>query len=353
MSRSVLAFAGLLMVLVLSGSVRADEELQPTHVEIEPLTFELGHEGSLETIAMDRGGRLLAGVSWAKPGVPGEPPPAAPVEPQPPRRGGARQPPPGPAGPREYAVRVLDAADGRVVETWPLDVAPKMLHGCDDGTILVGSNGAFRLLNEKGEVTTKVGFGDFLDGEFADAHCSGVTADAKHFFVAFGHGWSLRATEDIVRFDRDLSNAKLIVKQQFGCCAHIDLDVRGDELLVAENSRHRVNRFDHDGNRLGTWGRRDRVGIEGFAACCNPVNFDFGPDGVLYTAESGIGRVKTYKPDGEYLGFVGWVDTTKFDRGSRLAAMSCYIPIEVSADGDRVYVMDVRANFIRVLQRKK
>jgi hypothetical protein len=73
---------------------------------------------------------------------------------------------------------------------------------------------------------------------------------------------------------------------------------------------------------------------------------------VLYTAESGIGRVKRYTADGKYLGMVGYVDTTKFDGGSRLAAQSCYIPVEVADDGKRVYVMDVRAQIIRVLEQK-
>jgi hypothetical protein len=44
------------------------------------------------------------------------------------------------------------------------------------------------------------------------------------------------------------------------------------------------------------------------------VNFDFAPNGTLYTAESGVGRVKKYSPQGEFLGLVGYVDTTKFDR---------------------------------------
>lgn len=78
-----------------------------------------------------------------------------------------------------------------------------------------------------------------------------------------------------------------------------------DELLIAENSRHCVNRFDLDGKPLGKWGKRDRTGIEGFAACCNPVNIDIGPDNVLYTAESGIGRIKNTHPKASTLAW--WV----------------------------------------------
>ena len=72
---------------------------------------------------------------------------------------------------------------------------------------------------------------------------------------------------------------------------------------------------------------------------------------MLFTAESGVGRVKKYTADGKFLGLVGYVDTTKFDGGSPLAATSCYIPIEVNADASRIYVMDVRAAIIRVLAK--
>jgi hypothetical protein len=77
-----------------------------------------------------------------------------------------------------------------------------------------------------------------------------------------------------------------------------------------------------------------------------------GPGGVYFAAESGVGRVKKYATDGKFLGLVGYVDTTKFDGGSALAAQSCYIPIEVNRDASRIYVMDVRAHIIRVLAAK-
>ena len=164
-------------------------------------------------------------------------------------------------------------------------------------------------------------------------------------------GNSTRATEDFYRFKRDLTEPVKIVERQYGCCSHIDLRVANGELLIAENSRHRVNRFDLDGKPIATWGQRDRTNLAGFTACCNPCNFDFGPGGVLYTAESGVGRVKKYTADGKFLGLVGYVDTTKFDNGSQLAAQSCYIPMEVNADASRIYVMDVRAAIIRVLAK--
>ena len=252
----------------------------------------------------------------------------------------------------QYGIRVI-SLDGSVKAEWPMPddgPHPKMIHACDDGTVYVAGHGKMASYDKNGKRLAMADI-DKLSGDKSLA--AGMFVSDKHVFLAVGTGNSMRATEDIYRFNRDLTEVKKIIEQQYGCCSHIDMQVMNGELLIAENSRHRVNRFDLDGKPLGRWGKRDRTGIEGFAACCNPVNIDIGPDNVLYTAESGIGRIKKYTPEGEYLGVVGYVETTEFDRGSRLAAQTCYIPIEVNMDASRVYVVDVRANLIRVLAPRK
>lgn len=248
-----------------------------------------------------------------------------------------------------YALKVV-SPDGKVLATWPMHdgLQPKMIFGCDDGTVYVAGGGRLAQFTADGRLVKMVDT-DKIYGQKAAA--SGLCADAAHVFIAFGMGNSTRATEDFYRFKRDLSDPEKIVERQYGCCSHIDVRVANGELLIAENSRHRVNRFDLDGKPIATWGRRERENLAGFTACCNPCNFDFGPGGVLYTAESGVGRVKKYTADGKFLGLVGYVDTTKFDGGSQLAAQSCYIPMEVNADASRIYVMDVRAAIIRVLAK--
>jgi len=342
----VLCRMSLVLPILLSGAALADEPTT-THVEVDPIKIDLGSVGKIETMAMNRHGNLLLGVSWSTAKNAEARPAPRPLRPRDRRRRGED------TGPREYAVKVV-SPQGEVLSTLPMKdgLVPKMIHACDDGDVYVCGHGQLARLDERGEVQQQVSFGDVLDGQYAGWHASGVTASKDYFFLAFGDGGSLRAIEDVVRFNRDLSSPQRIVERQFGCCAHIDLDVKDDRLLIAENSRHRVNRFSLDGEKLDTWGRRDRISIEGFAACCNPVNFDFGPDDVLYTAESGVGRVKRYTADGKYLGLVGYVDTTKFDRGSFLASQSCYIPIEVGPGAERIYVMDVRAHIIRVLQKR-
>ena len=252
----------------------------------------------------------------------------------------------------QYGIRVI-SLDGSVKAEWPMPddgPHPKMIHACDDGTVYVAGHGKMASYDKNGKRLAMADI-DKLSGDKSLA--AGMFVSDKHVFLAVGTGNSMRATEDIYRFNRDLTDAKKIIEQQYGCCSHIDMQVMNGELLIAENSRQRVNRFDRDGKSLWRWGKRDRTGIEGFAACCNPVNIDIGPGNILYTAESGIGRIKKYTPEGEFLGVVGYVDTTEFDRGSRLAAQTCYIPIEVNKDASRVYVMDVRANLIRVLAPRK
>ena len=249
-----------------------------------------------------------------------------------------------------YELKVV-SPDGKVLATWPMNdgLAPKMIFGCPDGVVYVAGGGKLAQFTEEGKLVKMID-SDAVCGQKATA--SGICADATHVYLALGMGNSTRATEDFYKFKRDLSEPKMIVERQFGCCSHIDLRVAGGELLIAENSRHRVNLFDLDGKPKTTWGQRDRTSIAGFTACCNPCNIDFGPGGVLYTAESGVGRVKKYSADGKFLGLVGYVDTTKFDSGGQLAATSCYIPMEVNADASRIYVMDVRAHIIRVLEKK-
>ena len=251
-----------------------------------------------------------------------------------------------------YSIRIV-SPNGSIKAEWPMPddgPHPKMIHNCEDGTVYVAGHGKIASYDKNGK---RLAVADVDQISGSKSLAAGLFASDRYVFLAVGTGNSMRATEDIYRFNRDLTSPKKIIEQQYGCCSHIDMQVMNGELLIAENSRHRVNRFSLDGKKLGRWGKRDRTGIEGFAACCNPVNIDIGPDNVLYTAESGVGRIKKYTPNGKFLGVVGYVDTTEFDRGSKLAAQTCYIPIEVNKDASRVYVMDVRANLIRVLAPKK
>ena len=87
-------------------------------------------------------------------------------------------------------------------------MAPKMLHGNDDGSVYVLGKGKLALYDAEGKQTKSIAMGDFLDGKYDDGKASGVTVCEKYLFVAIGYGFSLRATEDVVRFDRDFGKPK-------------------------------------------------------------------------------------------------------------------------------------------------
>ncbi|MHC4716447.1 MAG: NHL repeat-containing protein [Planctomycetota bacterium] len=238
------------------------------------------------------------------------------------------------------------SAEGKLLKTWKPPLAPSALHAAADGTVYVGGTGKLAKLDAAGKVLKTV---SHEEGGFPRSKVSGLTLAGKDLFASFGRGWSLRSTAVIVRFDADLGAAKTIATGLRGCCQRLDLVSRDGVLYVAENTRHRVVRYDREGKVLSKWGRRDRKKVDGFGSCCNPMNLCFGPGGVLYTAESGLGRIKRYTADGKFLGLVGYVELPRSQRAGRLAASCSNIAVAVSRDGSRVYVQDYKGNVIRVL----
>ena len=70
------------------------------------------------------------------------------------------------------------------------------------------------------------------------------------------------------------------------------------------------------------------------------MNLCFDAGGLLYTSESGMGRVKRYTSDGKFVDLVGYVGTDRFWNRSGLASSCSNIAIAATPDGERVYVMD-------------
>ena len=313
-SRFLLAMALSLSGLSLAAGADEKEPPKATHEEVKSigLTPETRFE-KLSTLCLNGQGNLLAGDAAKK------------------------------------QIKVISPA-GKLLATWPLPLAPVAVHRCQDGTIYVADVGKVAKLDKAGKVLKVVEVGAAGPRR---AKPSGIAATKKDVFVGFGSGWSLRSRSVIVRFDRDLGRAKTIAQGLRGCCQRLDLVAKDGVLYVAENARHRVVRFDRDGEVLSTWGRRHRTNVAEFGSCCNPMNLCFGPGGVLYTAESGLGRVKRYTPEGKFLGLVGYVGVTRFTRAGRIAASCSNIAIAVNKDGSRVFVQDLKKNIIRVLARQK
>ena len=310
----VLTIAVLLSSTLLYSGVEttSSDRISPTHKEVEPigLTPEIKF-GNLTTFCMDREGNLLACDSKAN------------------------------------EIRKISPA-GKTLARWKFNFAPNAIHACPDGTIYVAGQGKVAKLDKTGKVLKTVE----TDGSnFPAGRPSGITATKRDVFVCIGSGWSLRSRSSIVRFDRDLGQPTIIAEDLRGCCQRLDTIAKDGVLYVAENARYRVLKCDRNGKILSKWGNRDRRNIEGFGSCCNPMNLCFGPKGELYTAESGLGRIKRYSTDGEFLGLVGYVGVERFNRAGRLAASCSNITVAVNKDVSRIYVLDFKNNLIRVMER--
>jgi hypothetical protein len=153
-----------------------------------------------------------------------------------------------------------------------------------------------------------------------------------------GYGYS------VWRTDLSFESPKRIVDGLSGCCGQMDIQCCGDEIVVAENSRKRVVRYDSDGKEIASWGKASRDAeseAETFGSCCNPMNTRPVGD-KLYVSDSD-GRVRRFTLDGKYESEVGKADVSPGCKSSI---------VDVSPDGNRVYYIDVNNSKICVLDRK-
>jgi sugar lactone lactonase YvrE len=72
------------------------------------------------------------------------------------------------------------------------------------------------------------------------------------------------------------------------------------------------------------------------------MNVAFGDDGSVYTAESGIGRIKRFSAEGSFIELVGQVELVP---GCKKVAIS------ISPKGDQVYMLDITRGHIVVMTR--
>jgi len=148
---------------------------------------------------------------------------------------------------------------------------------------------------------------------------------------------------DVWRTDLEFGSPEKIVSGLRGCCGQMDVQCCGEELIVAENARHRVVKFGIGGNELKSWGKRSRDGEgETFGGCCNPMNTRLVGD-KLYVAESD-GQIKLFSLEGEFQAVLGKANV---DPGCKSSI------VDASADGNRLYYFNVTNSEICVLERAK
>jgi len=168
-----------------------------------------------------------------------------------------------------------------------------------------------------------------------------VAISKEHVFVvtneSTGYGFC------IWRMNHQLDDAKKIVSGLSGCCGQMYVQVIGDQLAIAENSRHRVVLADFDGKTKLNFGSANRIDItKGFGGCCNPMNTCCDASGYLLTSESN-GLVKRYSPQGEFQAVVGVARVTEGCKNSSIG---------LAPDGSCVYYFDVTKGEILVLKKK-
>lgn len=170
---------------------------------------------------------------------------------------------------------------------------------------------------------------------------TGVAANDHDVFVSCGEGKGYYYA--VWRMESNFTQPKEIITELEGCCGQMDIQAQGDELLVAENSRHRVGRFNREGKSLGSFGK---FGLESdpqcFGGCCNPMNCRIVSGGTVYTAES-QGFVKEFSPKGDFVRLVAYA-TVK--GGCKNAAVA------LAPDGKTIYFCDQLGSKIIVMASK-
>lgn len=171
---------------------------------------------------------------------------------------------------------------------------------------------------------------------------NGIAVSEKDVFIACGEGAGYGYA--IWRFDRDMKNPKQVLKGLGGCCGQMDVQTSGDDIIVAENTKHQFARYDRDGKKLGSYGKRGAdTDPACFGSCCNPMNTRCaGGTGDIFTAES-EGVVKRFSAAGSFIGVAG---TVKISGGCKNVA------IGVSGDGEKIVFCDQPGSKFYVLAKK-
>ena len=124
----------------------------------------------------------------------------------------------------------------------------------------------------------------------------GDRATVKDVFVVCGEdkGYGFAAW----RMDHKFENPTKVLSELRGCCGQMDVQAVGEELFVAENTKHRVGHYDRDGKRIEEFGTTaSGRNSDGFGGCCNPMNLCRGPEGQILTAES-EGIIRRFSSNG-------------------------------------------------------
>jgi hypothetical protein len=175
----------------------------------------------------------------------------------------------------------------------------------------------------------------------ASARIRSIAVTSKALFVCCnsleGRGY------EVWKCNLDVSEPVLLTSGLSGCCGQFDIQANEDYLFLAENTKFQVGLMDHDGKRISSFGKSNRMGGDGFGSCCNPMNVRCCENGDILTAESSIGTIKRFNPAGELIGIVG---KGKIGGGCK------HVALGFDKARDRYYIQYEDKNGICVLENK-
>lgn len=213
--------------------------------------------------------------------------------------------------------------------------------GPDGKTYIATSAGLFRWLPDSGRDPEP--WGDLPDR----AGLCAVAAAADRIWAADPGEGTVYAFDSAGKLKHQLGGGGgpsdqphfILPSRRFDMAAGEDTGV-----WIVNPGRHRLENYRIDGSLASSWGAAGNA-LERFSGCCNPTHIALFPDGRFVTAEKGLPRVKIYDQTGGLTGVVCGPDLLGANSGPGLdlAVLS----------GDRVALLDPRAEVIRIFEPKK
>lgn len=238
--------------------------------------------------------------------------------------------------------------DGRLRASWPLPMTPEALCIAADGSIYVGGDGKVCKLDPTGKVLATVDSPALAGAKPSEKvktlrkNITGLTVTGNDVFMACSSpvDYSYR----VYRFNRELQESRLVVKQLSGCCGQMDVAAANGKLIVAHNARHSVETYDRDGKLVSKFGKKNDKAADCFGGCCEPKNVRVLPNGDILAAESGPPTtVKHFTADGKFL-CVEALPT--YDNGC------VRVTVCTSPDGKKFYLLNTGSDAIHVFAAK-
>lgn len=279
--------------------------------------------------------------------------------------------------PKETAGALLRFSPAGNLETAvPLDLRPNAIALGPDGTLFVGGSGRLLRLDADGRVLATaespvaqaaIAITPELEEMARDAAkhtqrsaeeelnnlrrsleqrravVASLAATGRDLFVA------LPAPQDfswrVYRYGHDLGAPELVAQKLRGCCGEMNLGADAQNLYVAHNGRHRVERRDRHGAEVGHFGQSGKLDPADFGGCCEPKNLRVLADGDVLVGESGPPTcIKRFSAKGAFLEVLAVVNSANGD--------CVRMTVDVSPDGGRFYLLDTKERAIRVFARK-